>query len=1062
MFSSLFGSIGGFVGSFFGGGMLSTAGRYIGKWFGDSFDDSEETQEFYKIGRTTDKLFPISDALGKTIPIVFGKARVEGRLIWSSIINEVPVESSTTKYFKTNTAIYYRTDFFYYCSFAIGICEGEIASVDRVWVNDELLDLSLHTHRIYLGSEDQLPDPKIQSSITDGLCSAHRGMAYIVFEDFPLIEYGNRLPRFSFEVNRKVKYLNQNHPLLESKIHGVNIIPGSGEFVYDTVIQTKKQLSDGVEISLENINSHNRKKMPNAIYSLYYLKEICPEVKWAAPVVCWFGNNLNVEHCEIYPAVESKCESDVFSENWQVAGRTRITAKEISKDSIGNPNYGGTVSDASVIRYLQELRAKNLKIMLYPMIFLDLPKKPWRGHMSGTHHNIHEFFTKPKGYNNFILHYARLVKGHVDAFIIGSELKSVTCIKNGANFPAVSELCNLARQVKEILGASVKVSYAADWSEYHHTEGGWYHLDELWASPNIDFIGIDNYMPLTECEDVSPTDDEIKRGFASGEGYDYYIDGGRKHPLAPEYAWKNLRWWWSNHHVNPNGARTAWVPGSKKIWFTEYGFPSIDKATNQPNVFYDPNCSDGGAPKHSNENTDFAIQRSAISHFIDYWNTQEYVENMFLWCFDARPYPEWPHANIWRDSYLWEKGHWINGKIGNQSLAAVIANISSKCGLQLTDIDVSMLDEEVFGFFIGNNPTSIEVINLLRSAYFFDIRDKVSGGIQFVKRQVLHPSPIDSRDIIANDVKDYIEIFEPSNDFKTYNIVIKFNNIACEYKEFTEHVFTETKNLKQVKFFSMPFSLSSQDARRIGEILIANSTAKNTQIKFKLPITYFALRPCDILKIKINDKNFRVRIAEVQITKWEVLVIGIVEDIQDINIKSCRVLNSFAEDKNGKIMQIILQESEETNDKKYVYFVNSFASKKPLYISSNKVEFEKIKDVAGGSCFAVVTKVNIVDASGAGAAESFVEILAQKNKPVELDGTQEFECLIIAGGKIFIASKIIKIREKQYKLSGLVFKGEIPAIGDEVIFLDKMLKLELSEEPGKIYYKTYQGVEEVL
>ncbi|WP_419235592.1 baseplate megatron protein TIM-barrel domain-containing protein [Rickettsia endosymbiont of Nabis limbatus] len=65
------------------------------------------------------------------------------------------------------------------------------------------------------------------------------------------------------------------------------------------------------------------------------------------------------------------------------------------------------------------------------------------------------------------------------------------------NFPAVNELYNLARLVKEIVGNNVQVTYAADWSEYHHTSGGWYNLDPLFASSYIDFVGIDAYFPLT-------------------------------------------------------------------------------------------------------------------------------------------------------------------------------------------------------------------------------------------------------------------------------------------------------------------------------------------------------------------------------------------------------------------------------------------------------------------------------------------------------------------------------------------------------------------------------------
>ncbi|MBV8474054.1 MAG: glycoside hydrolase TIM-barrel-like domain-containing protein, partial [Hyphomicrobiales bacterium] len=62
---------------------------------------------------------------------------------------------------------------------------------------------------------------------------------------------------------------------------------------------------------------------------------------------------------------------------------------------------------------------------------------------------------------------------------------------------------------------------------------------------------------------------------------------------------KQLRWWWNNPHQaiyddgdgtgwSPHGSPTEWAPQSKSICFLEYGFPACDKATNQPNVFFDP------------------------------------------------------------------------------------------------------------------------------------------------------------------------------------------------------------------------------------------------------------------------------------------------------------------------------------------------------------------------------------------------------------------------------------------------------------------------------------------
>ncbi|MGL9688461.1 MAG: hypothetical protein ACR5K6_01600 [Wolbachia sp.] len=71
---------------------------------------------------------------------------------------------------------------------------------------------------------------------------------------------------------------------------------------------------------------------------------------------------------------------------------TRGNAQLISKDDNGNPRYGGTVSDAALIRYIEELHSRGYKMMLYPMPLLDTENKEWRGKLSGTPEDISDFF----------------------------------------------------------------------------------------------------------------------------------------------------------------------------------------------------------------------------------------------------------------------------------------------------------------------------------------------------------------------------------------------------------------------------------------------------------------------------------------------------------------------------------------------------------------------------------------------------------------------------------------------------------------------------------------------
>ena len=113
-------------------------------------------------------------------------------------------------------------------------------------------------------------------------------------------------------------------------------------------------------------------------------------------------------------------------------------------------------------------------------------------------------------YRNMVLHYASLAAdaGGVDAFLIGSELKSLTRVRSASGvYPAVNALVTLAADVKAILGSGTVVTYGANWTEYgtHVVDSGAnevrFPLDPLWASSAIDAIGIDYYAPLADWRD---------------------------------------------------------------------------------------------------------------------------------------------------------------------------------------------------------------------------------------------------------------------------------------------------------------------------------------------------------------------------------------------------------------------------------------------------------------------------------------------------------------------------------------------------------------------------------
>ncbi len=834
-----------------------------------------------------------SSAYGKMIPIVYGSVRIGGNIIWSQPIKETIVTTTSSaggggkggggKVSQTSSSYSYSV------TLAVAVCEGEVSDVLRIWADAKQLDMSAYTIRIYKGGETQSPDSLIQAIEGASKTPAYRGLCYVVFEDFPLADYGNRIPNFSFEVQKKTLYADYNNQTVEDMLTGMVMIPAAGEFVYDTQVDYKVS---GAQVGAnwvqqgnqERINMHNASGKANALLSLDQLKNTCPNVGWVSVVVAWFGDNMNVASCNVTPAVEYQTGATTTPNIWSVAGYNRSTARLITQVG-GAPQFGGTPDDTSLLRYLDELKARGYKIMFYPLLFMDVSGKPWRGDLTGSPSAVSNFFTKTNGYNAFINHYANLVKTKVDAFAIGSELKGLTKLTDTAgNYPAVNELVGLAATVKTTVGSGVKVTYAADWSEYHHTDNGWYNLDPLWASSNIDFIGIDAYFPLTDSASTIYDIDTVKAGWTSGEGYDwYYSDTARttKVNLTAAMAWKNIAWFWNNTHINPNSVATAWTPQSKKIWFTEYGFPSVDCATNQPNVFYDPSTSGSALPYFSKGRVDMRAQRVGIAATQAQWAGSSMVERMFAWTWDARPFPYWPDlTNIWNDGGVWKTGHWLQGKLGTSNIAAIVKDLSLRSGLQAVDIDVSKISEMLDGYVISHQQTIREAIEVLRKAYFFDTVES-DNILLCIPRGGDVAVSIDEVDIIPVN-EELCKITRTQEIELPKHINVVYLNRLANYQTSTQYSQREITSSREVETLDFPLVISDQIAKNIADITLFSDWTGRTGYSFDLPIKYAQLDPSDVITLTISGVAHRMRIISTYIgTPSIVRVSAVAEDISN-------------------------------------------------------------------------------------------------------------------------------------------------------------------------------------
>jgi hypothetical protein len=332
--------------------------------------------------------------------------------------------------------------------------------------------------------------------------------------------------------------------------------------------------------------------------------------------VGWFGDNIEAGKMRILPKVENRSSSP-----WQVGAYTRESASLVTKDQNGNLNWSGTPTDRSIVELCDMLNKQGIEVTLFPMLFIDTSEKPWRGHIvANSGQDIEHFF---KEYNKFVLHYASLeyqgikLRDIIKGFIIASEMESLTKYRDcNGKFPAVNKLIDLAAKVRTIVGNSVKISYAANWTEYSCAED-WHHLDNLWADKNIDYIGIDAYFPIkmaalgqnanlnnhNSCEEGKQPQQKAK---ATSD----------KNSITCSQV-KDIKHWWASYHINPNHVRTAWKPKMKPITFTEIGFTAIDNTTEAPYKYLNPNSVDKGLPPNSQGIIDPKLQYEAIQITLD-------------------------------------------------------------------------------------------------------------------------------------------------------------------------------------------------------------------------------------------------------------------------------------------------------------------------------------------------------------------------------------------------------------------------------------------------------------
>lgn len=198
--------VGTVVGAYFGNAAL---GATIGSMVGGYVDPVK-----VKGPRLTDAQQQTSQD-GVPIALTFGVVRIQGNIIASGpLVEHKSKDGGKGSGTETTNYTYTRT-------YAIGICEGPIGGIRRIWKNGKLafdgrprtgdetiqeiheriqLGQFLNDHNLYYGNETQLPDGELQAALDADTVPAFRGLAYMVGVDEDVTATAGAIPTYEFEI----------------------------------------------------------------------------------------------------------------------------------------------------------------------------------------------------------------------------------------------------------------------------------------------------------------------------------------------------------------------------------------------------------------------------------------------------------------------------------------------------------------------------------------------------------------------------------------------------------------------------------------------------------------------------------------------------------------------------------------------------------------------------------------------------------------------------------------------------------------------------------------------
>lgn len=834
-----------------------------------------------------------SSTYGKGIPLVWGTMRCTGNMIWATDIVETrrfvgqKGKAKSEKKWEMGKA---QEVLEYYGNYAMALCAGPKADVIRVWADSNLIydkynpdkakrvgfsqedgggkankgankkgvDMNggRFQFRFYSGSEKQMPDPYMQKLSGEDKTPAYRGLCYLMFEEMPLWDFGNRLPTITAEVvprkERQIKVLPFDN--IEGEFNDVSDAWTSDFAAYidplrGRLYHVRSYQDDGIRVfNFWKGREINRFDVPT--YSWYSRYGSGPYVN--KPGIMGIGGDGKL--WANGPAMDSSLMYRIDPNDGSI-----IEVK-------GNPPGGPLVW--SVIRepswwYPQGMRIPySLKVT--PMAVTD-------AYGSVSYKTlIQPFLMGPGTYDEI----EGFRASNYQFGILGG--RRMKMLQPGAPGPQQEFFAVYDTHIAKFSATTFPTLPA---------EGGTYvwpstaPVDPLWFK-----------VP-------GATDYEFSNMFPPAEGSYKFVQP----PIWSQGAELHLIVYFKNYLSSPSAPkRTGWYasgvkPNGKVVWDRQLttGSATTDLARNMRGE-YSPipiivgsrwAFIDGGRVIWINvKNGDIEIENIPIS-YLSLYGPQFFIENEGAFIVygtstadPAQTVKGW--FKIWVQKFTQV----------DTSLIEVITDVSNRVGIPSSKLNFVGLTDQTFTGFIMEEPTTPrDIVENLSSVYFFDaVESDLTLKFFSRGRNSLVTIPQSALGVVNEDTGDYYTETRLQEVDLPQTCVVSFINPKHKYQTGTQHFrrpnspYSVMQSREKVDI-NVPIAMTPRDAKHMAERIVTASWSERVKHEYMLPWTYLKYDAADVFKVQLDNGHlFSDRMLSMEVgANYAINITAVLQDDYD-------------------------------------------------------------------------------------------------------------------------------------------------------------------------------------